>query len=185
MKEKNIVYIPVLFNAVNIIGFEVPLYKILDTDKSLISKPMIPCKLEEEIKDTIFKNCMANENWCNTIAKVSTLKIYLQRYKQVFSVAICEKCVDGVESFRDSFYRDLLILLHEIVESEDLVEYVVGRVSGELQEAANALNDFWEYVKEFSEKTFNEGAVDEILSVIDSVVGIMMMIHKYVLDLNE
>lgn len=185
MKEKNIVYIPVLFNAVNIIGFEVPLYKILDTDKSLISKPMIPCELEEEIKDTIFKNCMANENWCNTIAKVSTLKIYLQRYKQVFSAAICEKCVDGVESFRDSFYRDLLILLHEIVESEELVEYVVGRVSGELQEAANALNDFWEYVKEFSEKTFNEGAVDEILSVIDSVVGIMMMIHKYVLDLNE
>ena len=185
MKEKNIVYIPVLFNAVNIIGFEVPLYKILDTDKSLISKPMIPCELEEEIKDTIFKNCMANENWCNTIAKVSTLKIYLQRYKQVFSVAICEKCVDGVESFRDLFYRDLLILLHEIVESEDLVEYVVGRVSGELQEAANALNDFWEYVKEFSEKTFNEGAVDEILSVIDSIIGIMMMIHKYVLDLNE
>ena len=135
---------------------------------------MIPCELEEEIKDTIFKNCMANENWCNTIAKVGTLKIYLQRYKQVFSVAICEKCVDGVESFRDSFYRDLLILLH-----------VVGRVSGELQEAANALNDFWEYVKEFSEKTFNEGAVDEILSVIDSVVGIMIMIHKYVLDLNE
>ena len=43
----------------------------------------------------------------------------------------------------------------------------------------------WEYVKEFSEKTFNEGAVDEILSVIDSVVGIMIMIHKYVLDLNE
>ena len=185
MKEKNIVYIPVLFNAVNIIGFEVPLYKIFDTDKSLICKPMIPCELEEEIKDTIFKNCMANENWCNTIAKVGTLKIYLQRYKQVFSVAICEKCVDGVESFRDSFYRDLLILLHEIVESEDLVEYVVGRVSGELQEAANALNDFWEYVKEFSEKTFNEGAVDEILSVIDSIIGIMMMIHKYVLDLNE
>ena len=185
MKEKNIVYIPVLFNAVNIIGFEVPLYKILDTDKSLISKPMIPCELEEEIKDTICKNCMANENWCNTIEKVNTLKIYLQRYKQVFSVAICEKCVDGVESFRDSFYRDLLILLHEIVESEDLVEYVVGRVSGELQEAANALNDFWEYVKEFSEKTFNEGAVDEILSVIDSIIGIMMMIHKYVLDLNE
>lgn len=185
MKEKNIVYIPVLFNAVNIIGFEVPLYKILDTDKSLISKPMIPCELEEEIKDTIFKNSMANENWCNTIAKVSTLKTYLQRYKQVFSVDICEKCVDGVESFRDSFYRDLLILLHEIVESEDLVEYVVGKVSGELQEVANALNDFWEYVKEFSEKTFNEEAVDDILSVIDSVVGIMMMIHKYVLDLNE
>ena len=185
MKEKTIVYIPVLFNAVNIIGFEVPLYKILDTDKFLISKPMIPCELEEEIKDTIFKNSMANENWCNTIAKVSTLKTNLQRYKQVFSVDICEKCVDGVESFRDSFYRDLLILLHEIVESEDLVEYVAGRVSGELQEAANALNDFWEYVKEFSEKTFNEGAVDEILSVIDSIVGIMMMIHKYVLNLNE
>ena len=28
MKEKPIVYIPVLFNAVNMIGFEVPLYKI-------------------------------------------------------------------------------------------------------------------------------------------------------------
>lgn len=185
MKEKTIVYIPVLFNAVNIIGFEVPLYKILDTDKSLISKPMIPCELEEEFKDTIFKNGMANENWCSTIAKVSTLKTYLQRYKQVISVAICEKCVNGVESIKDSFYRDLSILLHEIVESEDLIEYVVGRVSGDLQEAANALIDFWEYVKEFSEKTFNEEAVDEILSVIDMVVGVMMMIHKYILDSNE
>lgn len=185
IKEKPIVYIPVLFNAVNMIGFEVPLYKILDAEKTLIAKPMIPCEFEEEIKDTIFKNSMANENWCNTIVKVSTLKTNLQRYKQVFSVDICEKCVDGVESFRDSFYQDLLILLHEIVESEDLVEYVVGRVSGELQEAANALNDFWKYVKEFSEKTFNEGAVDEILSVIDSIVGIMMMIHRYVLNLNE
>lgn len=185
MKEKPIVYIPVLFNAVNMIGFEVPLYKILDTEKSLISKPMIPCELEEEFKDTIFKNSMANENWCSTIAKVSTLKTYLQRYKQVISVDICEKCVDGIESFKDSFYRDLLILLHEIVESEDLIEYVVGRVSGDLQEAANALKDFWEYVKEFSEKIFNEEAVYEILSVIDMVVGVMMMIHKYVLDSNE
>ena len=76
MKEKPIVYIPVLFNAVNMIGFEVPLYKILGILKnSLISKPMIPCELEEEFKDTIFKNSMANENWCSTIAKVSTLKI--------------------------------------------------------------------------------------------------------------
>ena len=142
-------------------------------------------ELEEEFKDTIFKNSMANENWCSTIAKVSTLKTYLQRYKQVISVDICEKCVDGIESFKDSFYRDLLILLHEIVESEDLIEYVVGRVSGDLQEAANALKDFWEYVKEFSEKIFNEEAVYEILSVIDMVVGVMMMIHKYVLDSNE
>lgn len=66
---------------------------------------------------------MANENWCYTIAKVSTLKTNLQRYKQVFSVDICEICADGVESFRDSFYRDLLILFNEIVESEGLIIY--------------------------------------------------------------
>ena len=69
--------------------------------------------------------------------------------------------------------------------AEDLIEYVVGRVSGDLQEAANALKDFWEYVQEFIGKTINEEAVDEILSVIDQVVGVMMMIHKYVLDSNE
>lgn len=185
MKEKTIVYIPILFNAVNIIGFEVPLYKILDTDKSLISKLMIPCELEEEFKDTIFKNSMANENWCSTIAKVSTLKTYLQRYKQVISVPMCEKCVDGVETFIDSFHHDFEILINEIVESENLMEYVVGRVSGDLEEAASALKDFLVYIKEFSEKAINEEAADEILNVIDAVVGVMMMIHKYVLNLNE
>ena len=44
------------------------------------------------------------------------------------------------------------------------------------------LNDI---VKEFSEKAINEEAADEILNVIDAVVGVMMMIHKYVLNLNE
>lgn len=163
------------------IGFGVPLYKILDTDKSLISKSMIPCELEEEFKDIIFKNNIANENWCNAIAKISALKPYLQRYKQVSSVPMCEKCVEGVETFKDSFCQDLLILLHEIVESEDLINYVVGRVSGDLQETASALKDFWVYIKEFSEKAINEEDVDEILNIIDAVVGIMMMIHKYVL----
>lgn len=182
MKEKTIVYIPVLFNAVNIIGFEVPLYKILDTDKSLISKTMIPCELEEEFKDTIFKNSMANENWCSTIAKVSTLKIYLQRYKQVVSVPMCEKCVDGVETFKVSFHHDLEILIGEIIKSENLMEYAVGRVSGDLQEVASALKDFWVYIKEFGGESINEEDVDEILGVIDAVVGVMMMLHKYMLS---
>ena len=43
-----------------------------------------------------------------------------------------------------------------------------------------ALKDFWVYIKEFSEKATNEEVVDEILSVIDMVVGVMMMIHKYI-----
>lgn len=128
---------------------------------------------------------MANENWCSTIAKVSTLKTYLQRYKQVISVPMCEKCVDSVETFKDSFHHDFEILINEIVESENLMEYVVGRVSGDLQEVASALKDFLVYIKEFSEKAINEEAADEILNVIDEVVGVMMMIHKYVLNLNE
>lgn len=128
---------------------------------------------------------MANENWCSTIAKVSTLKTYLQRYKQVISVPMCEKCVDGVETFKVSFHHDFEILINEIVESENLMEYVVGRVSGDLQEVASALKDFLVYIKEFSEKAINEEAADEILNVIDAVVGVMMMIHKYVLNLNE
>ena len=128
---------------------------------------------------------MANENWCSTIAKVSTLKTYLQRYKQVISVPMCAKCVDGVETFKVSFHHDFEILINEIVESENLMEYVVGRVSGDLQEVASALKDFLVYIKEFSEKAINEEAADEILNVIDEVVGVMMMIHKYVLNLNE
>ncbi|MBQ5849915.1 MAG: hypothetical protein IIW54_03710, partial [Lachnospiraceae bacterium] len=72
----------------------------------------------------------------------------------------------------------------EIVQSEKFMEYAVGRVSGDLQEAASALKDFWVYIKEFSEKAINEEVVDEILSVIDMVVGVMMMIHKYILDSN-
>ena len=128
---------------------------------------------------------MANENWCSTIAKVSTLKTYLQRYKQVISVPMCEKCVDGVETFKVSFHHDFEILINEIVESENLMEYVVGRVSGDLQEVASALKDFLVYIKEFSEKAINEEAADEILNVIDEVAGVMMMIHKYVLNLNE
>ena len=71
-----------------------------------------------------------------------------------------------------------------VVRELDDDQAVVAMVDSNLHRE-NALNDFWEYVKEFSEKTFNEGAVDEILSVIDSIVGIMMMIHKYVLNLNE
>ena len=114
-----------------------------------------------------------------------SLKTYLQRYKQVISVPMCEKCVDGVETFKDSFHHDFEILINEIVESENLMEYVVGRVSGDLQEAASALKDFLVYIKEFSEKAINEEAADEILNVIDAVVGVMMMIHKYVLNLNE
>ncbi len=185
MKENPIVFIPVLFNAVNMIGFEVPLYKILDAEKTLIAKPMIPCEFEEEIKDVIFKTSLANENWCNAIVKVSTLKTYLQRYKQVVSVPMCEKCADGIEDFKVSFYYELEILIHEIIESKDLVEYAIGSTSGDLQEVASALKDFWEYVQEFIGKNINEEAVDEILSVIDEVVGVMMMIHKYVLDSNE
>lgn len=79
MKEKTIVYIPILFNAVNIIGFEVPLYKILDTDKSLISKPMIPCELEEEFKDTIFKNSMARHMWLSIMMGCRYLTFILRR----------------------------------------------------------------------------------------------------------
>ena len=142
-------------------------------------------RLSDEWEASKESYSMANENWCSTIAKVSTLKTYLQRYKQVISVPMCEKCVDGVETFKVSFHHDFEILINEIVESENLMEYVVGRVSGDLQEAASALKDFLVYIKEFSEKAINEEAADEILNVIDAVVGVMMMIHKYVLNLNE
>ena len=162
-------------------------------------------RLSDEWEASKESYSMANENWCSTIAKVSTLKTYLQRYKQVISVPMCEKCVDGVETFKDSSqqlhlpiknifgisstekigFEPVLERINEIVESENLMEYVVGRVSGDLQEAASALKDFLVYIKEFSEKAINEEAADEILNVIDAVVGVMMMIHKYVLNLNE
>ena len=184
MQEKQIVYIPVLFDAVSMVGFEVPLYKILDAEETLIAKPMIPCELEQEIKEKIFVNFMADEKWCSAIVNVSTLKMYLHRYKQVESVPFCEKCVEGIEAFRESFYHELEMLIQEIIESKDLIEYVLLRVSGELLEVANALKEFLEYVQTLNKQTINEETVEEILNAIDAAVGVMMMLHKFVLNKN-
>ena len=35
------------------------------------------------------------------------------------SVPMCEKCVDGVETFKVSFHHDLEILIGEIIKSEN------------------------------------------------------------------
>ncbi len=52
-------------------------------------------------------------------------------------------------------YLELLII-HEIIESKDLIEYVIDRVSGELLEIANALNEFLKYIQKFNEETIKE-----------------------------
>ena len=96
-------------------GFEVPLYKILDVDENRIAKPMIPCALEQEMKEQLLANHMMDEKWYNAIAEISMLKMYLKRYKQVKAIPFCEKCRDGIEAYRESFNHELEIQIQEII----------------------------------------------------------------------
>ena len=143
---------------------------------------MIPCEFRQEMKEEPSVIHLMNEKWCDAFAKVGTLKMYVQRYKQVDEIAHCEMCVKGREAYKESFHDELEKLVEKIIESKELVEHVSSKVSGEMFECANVLKEFWEYVQGINRQTFNEESLERILDAIDVVVGVMMMLHKYVLN---
>ncbi|MBR3801882.1 MAG: hypothetical protein IKK37_00360 [Clostridia bacterium] len=174
-QSNELAYIPIISGAYSPTAFSIPFYKLLDTDASRISKPLLPCEIEASVKNELFDYAEI-DIWITAMQKIQEIKLLLKRFNQIIQVEMDENCINVFELFAKDLTRKIQILWQEFAVCEELVDQLIINTDGQTFDMADTLKTFLGCRNEILEYIANRKDTTEIIQIIDNVSGIMLFL---------
>jgi hypothetical protein len=151
------VYVPVISGAYASIAFTIPFYKVFDTDESHITDSMFPCRIENELAESIIRG-KAHKKWIEAMQKIGVIKTYLRCYSQVLKVSVDE------------------------ISCEILVGKLIDKATGQIVEFLEMMKLFFGCFDEINDCIASNSDPNEIIQAIDNVFTVMILLQQYVIE---
>ncbi len=175
------VYVPVISGAYAAIAFTIPFYKVFDTDESHITDSMFPCRIEDELAESIILG-KAHKKWIEAMQKIGAIKTYLRCYSQVLKVSVDDKCAAGTDAFKNALLKRIEILHKELISCEILVGKLIDKATGQIVEFLEMMKLFFECFDEINDCIASNSDPNEIIQAIDNVFTVMILLQSYVIE---
>lgn len=175
------VYVPVISGAYASIAFTIPFYKVFDTDESHITDSMFPCRIEDELAESIILG-KAHKKWIEAMQKIGAIKTYLRCYSQVLKVSVDDECAAGTDAFKNALLKRIEILYKELISCEILVGKLIDKATGQIVEFLEVMKLFFEYFDEINDCIASNSDPNEIIQAIDNVFVVMILLQPYVIE---
>lgn len=174
------VYVPVISGAYASIAFTIPFYKVFDTDESHITDSMFPCRIENELAESIILG-KAHKKWIEAMQKIGAIKTYLRCYSQVLKVSVDDECA-GTDVFKNALLKRIEILHKELILCEILVGKLIDKATGQIVEFLEMMKLFFECFDEINDCIASNSDPNEIIQAIDNVFTVMLLLQPYVIE---
>ncbi|MCM1191580.1 MAG: hypothetical protein NC389_04015 [Acetatifactor muris] len=174
-------YIPSISGIYFPAAFRISFYKVFDVDESQIMDTMFPCEIEQGLEGRISSGGMHNR-WIEAMQKISMIKLYLQCYKQVLQVPVDEKCNNSIIAFRVSLVEKIGLFWRELASCEVLVKKLAEEADGESKQYLEMVKLFFDIFDDVKNCIEDHSDPSEIMQVIDSVFGLMILLLPYVIE---
>ena len=175
------VYVPVISGAYASIAFTIPFYKVFDTDESHITDSMFPCRIENELAESIIRG-KAHKKWIEAMQKIGVIKTYLRCYSQVLKVSVDDKCAAGTDAFKNALLKRIEILHKELISCEILVGKLIDKATGQIVEFLEMMKLFFGCFDEINDCIASNSDPNEIIQAIDNVFTVMILLQQYVIE---
>lgn len=175
------VYVPVISGAYASIAFTIPFYKVFDTDESHITDSMFPCRIEDELADSIILG-KAHKKWIEAMQKIGAIKTYLRCYSQVLKVSVDDECAAGIDAFKNALLKRIEILHKELILCEILVGKLIDKATGQIVKFLEMMKLFFECFDEINDCVASNNDPSEIIQAIDNVFTVMLLLQPYVIE---
>lgn len=160
---------------------KIPFYKVFDTDESHITDSMFPCRIEDELAESIILG-KAHKKWIEAMQKIGAIKTYLRCCSQVLKVSVDDECAVGTDAFKNALLKRIEILYKELISCEILVGKLIDKATGQIVEFLEVMKLFFEYFDEINDCIASNSDPNEIIQAIDNVFVVMILLQPYVIE---
>lgn len=172
-------YVPVIRGVYFPVSYTIPFYKVFDTEKEQIAKPMFPCENETALAERMDSEG-TEKRWMNGIKKLSEMRVYLQRYWQVMQEEVDEKCIANLKNFVEEQVEQLRQIWNEFITFlELLVKEVKRDAAGEKLELLKGIQIFFRSFDEIEDCIKYQKNPEEIIQALDVVSGGIMQLQCF------
>ena len=169
-------YVPVIRGVYFPVAYTIPFYKIFDTEKERIAKPMLLCEIETALAERMDSE-ETEKRWTNGIKKLSEIRVYLQRYWQIVQEEVDKKCIANLKEFLEEQIEQLRKIWNEFTSLEPLVKEAKKDAAGEKLELLKGMQIVFHSFDEIENCIKNQKNPEEIIQAIDIVSGIIMQLQ--------
>lgn len=160
---------------------KIPFYKVFDTDESHITDSMFPCRIEDELAESIILG-KAHKKWIEEMQKIGAIKTYLRCCSQVLKVSVDDECAVGTDAFKNALLKRIEILYKELISCEILVGKLIDKATGQIVEFLEVMKLFFEYFDKINDCIASNSDPNEIIQAIDNVFVVMILLQPYVIE---
>lgn len=181
-----LIYVPVYKGISFLTGFEIPIYKILDANKEMITSSMFPAELPSDIE----LNSQSNDlkTWKRAITSLGTARLLIKQYNDILAVWDEESCCDagaieyiGIFSIQfskviDSFSDNIAIVLPVLEKTTD--NLALGLVD-KLKRFLNDIQGVYERIEKV------ENISDDIEEMANIIVSAMILLQSEIIECSN
>ena len=180
-QQKELVYVPLYKGVTMGSAFSIPMYRLLDMDKSKLVGSLLPC----EIDDTIIYNFLNLPTerlllWKGVLANVAGVRVILKQYSEVYFSTKNELCASGFDTYKNTLLAEIDTLVHAGEKNKLFVEELSKKAVGENKECLEVVALLLDSIAEIRDKVANEEDVSNEIDIIEKVVGAMVIVQPFV-----
>lgn len=184
MQSIEFAYIPIILGAYPLTAFKIPFYKLFDTAESQISQTLLPCEIEDEVKEKIFKSVEVTI-WMSAMQKIQEIKLYLKRYNQVIQCEPDLDCMCTVDSFITHTTDKIKKLWNEFTTIEELIGHITITADTQTADFINAIRAFISCHNELLTYLADRRDTEDIIQVIDKISAIMFALQPLIARMGD
>ena len=177
---REFVYVPLISDACLPSGFLIPFYILFDKEESNISHTMLPCEIEECVRD-ILNGGSEETTWITAMSKIQELKLYLKRFEQIINVGCNEKCNHVIKRIIERTEEKIKIIWGEFILCKSIVNQLTKDAGTQDLEMLNIINTFFGSYDIIINYIHNRRNYAEIIQMIDCVSASMIFLQHLVI----
>jgi methyl-accepting chemotaxis protein len=179
-----IIYVPVIENVPLSVGFQVPVYRILDTNISQLSSALFPAELPASLSSILDLSYEELLQWKFAIGYFGTVNMLIAQYNDAIDAISSSTAVSnvGVTKYINTISGQLLEMLKKLTESMELPIKILDSVADEnIRGAVEIIKSVFEEVQAVHQQISRLHKLSELDQKINNAVGLMLLLQPYIL----
>lgn len=172
-------YVPAFYGIYFPVAYSIPFYKIFDMDVSRIATSMLPCEIEPTLAEKITAGRIQGQ-WISAMRKLGEIKLYLQRYQQIFQVPVDKKCYCSLTAFIESLVIQINMLWEEFSISKELVTEMLEVADEQNNELLSVVQLLFDCYDEIVSTIKDQNDPSELIQLIEKVFIVMFAAQPFV-----
>ncbi|WP_338540372.1 hypothetical protein [Paenibacillus tundrae] len=187
-KLSNIIFVPIYNGAPLSNGFLIPHYRLLDVEEELVSKPMFPIELPNEIFSYLDLEFVELEKWRLATGYLGIIRLLLTQYNHFIETALASNklCEEGIAEYLKIFSAQFSQMLTEFIDnmkpSLKLLELVMDT---EIFELVEIIQKALDEIGEIQESLSKLETVVNFERIIDPIIVCIILLQSHIIRGNQ